>query len=168
MRNACDSDSRCGLAWDASARDAKSLAMRVERCEPLSAERKGRNPAQGSRGFRAPEPGLGIGLLVSPMTVGLLYGAGAETLIFVTGISGKYPKLFVSLQKDQSQLWIPRKPRKLVFGYPVLRSKPRRWIPELRFGHPPLRNFPKSFWQKLGVGGRLRVNTIRGNRPERF
>ena len=36
MRNACDSDSRCGLACDASARDAKSLAMWVERCEPLS------------------------------------------------------------------------------------------------------------------------------------
>ena len=37
MRNACDSDSPCGLACDASARDAKSLAMRVERCEPLRA-----------------------------------------------------------------------------------------------------------------------------------
>ena len=36
MRSACDSDSRCGLACDASARDAKSLAMWVERCEPLS------------------------------------------------------------------------------------------------------------------------------------
>ena len=36
MRNACDSDSCCGLACDASARDAKSLAMWVERCEPLS------------------------------------------------------------------------------------------------------------------------------------
>ena len=36
MRNACDSDSRCGLACDASARDAKSLAMWVERCEPPS------------------------------------------------------------------------------------------------------------------------------------
>ena len=36
MQNACDSDSRCGLACDASARDAKSLAMWVERCEPLS------------------------------------------------------------------------------------------------------------------------------------
>ena len=35
MRNACDSDSRCGLDCDASVRDAKSLAMRVERCEPL-------------------------------------------------------------------------------------------------------------------------------------
>ena len=35
MRNACDSDSRCGLACDASTRDAKSLAMCVERCEPL-------------------------------------------------------------------------------------------------------------------------------------
>ena len=38
MRNACDSDSRCGLACDASARDAKSLAMWVERCKPLSQE----------------------------------------------------------------------------------------------------------------------------------
>ena len=46
-------------------------------------------------------------------TVGFLYGAGAETLIFVTGTSGKYPKLFVSRQKNQSQLWIPRKPRKI-------------------------------------------------------
>ena len=27
MRSACDSDSRCGLACDASARDAKSLAI---------------------------------------------------------------------------------------------------------------------------------------------
>ena len=36
MRNACDSDSRCGLACDASACDAKLLAIRVERCEPLS------------------------------------------------------------------------------------------------------------------------------------
>ena len=35
MRNASDSDSRCSLACDASARDAKSLAMWVERCEPL-------------------------------------------------------------------------------------------------------------------------------------
>ena len=38
MRHACDSDSRCGLACDASARDAKSLAMWVERCEPLSTD----------------------------------------------------------------------------------------------------------------------------------
>ena len=35
MRNPCDSDSRCGLACDASTRDAKSLSMWVERCEPL-------------------------------------------------------------------------------------------------------------------------------------
>ena len=35
MRNACDSDSRCGLACDASTRGAKSLAMWVEQCEPL-------------------------------------------------------------------------------------------------------------------------------------
>ena len=46
------------------------------------------------------------------MLVGFLYGPGAETLIFVTGTSGKYPKLFVSRHKNQSQLWIPRKPRK--------------------------------------------------------
>ena len=37
MRNACDSDSRCGWACDASTRDAKSLAIWVERCEPLRA-----------------------------------------------------------------------------------------------------------------------------------
>ena len=47
------------------------------------------------------------------MTVGFLYGAGAETLIFVTGTSGKYPNIFVSWQKSQSQPWIPGKPRKI-------------------------------------------------------
>ena len=40
MRNACDLDSRCGVACDASARDIKSLAIRVERCEPLITSRK--------------------------------------------------------------------------------------------------------------------------------
>ena len=55
-------------------------------------------------------PGEADKLLV---TVGFLYGAGAETLIFVTGTSGKNPKIFVSRQKNQSQLWIPRKPRKI-------------------------------------------------------
>ena len=44
MRNACDSDSRFSLACDASARDAKSLAMRVERCEPLRGRRSSRDP----------------------------------------------------------------------------------------------------------------------------
>ena len=38
------------------------------------------------------------------LTVGFLYGAGAETLIFVTGTSGKYPKIFLPRQKNQSQL----------------------------------------------------------------
>ena len=47
------------------------------------------------------------------LTVGFLYGAGAETLIFVTCTSGKYPKIFVSRQKNQTQLWIPRKPSKI-------------------------------------------------------
>ena len=31
----------------------------------------------------------------------------------MTGTSGKYPKIFVSRQKNQSQLWIPGKPRKI-------------------------------------------------------
>ena len=35
VRNACDADSRCGWACDASAGYAKSLAMWAERCEPL-------------------------------------------------------------------------------------------------------------------------------------
>ena len=47
------------------------------------------------------------------LVVGFVYGAGAETLIFVTGTSAKYPKLFVSRQKNQSQLWIPPKSRKI-------------------------------------------------------
>ena len=46
------------------------------------------------------------------MTVAFSYGAGAETLIFVTGTAGKYQKIFVYRQKKQSQVWIPRKPRK--------------------------------------------------------
>ena len=36
----------------------------------------------------------------------------------------------------------------------MLRSKPQRWIPELRFGHPPLtraEKFSRSFWEKLGI-----------------
>ena len=36
IERCCDSDSRCGLACDASTCDAKSLATCVERCEPLS------------------------------------------------------------------------------------------------------------------------------------
>ena len=38
MRNACNSDSRSGLARDGSARSAKSLAMWAERCEPLRSQ----------------------------------------------------------------------------------------------------------------------------------
>ena len=38
-----------------------------------------------------------------------------------------------------------------MIGYPVLRSKPQRWIPELGFGYPPLRIFSGSFWEKLGI-----------------
>ena len=56
---------------------------------------------------------LAVIISFASVTVGFLYGAGAETLIFVTGTSGKYPKIFVSWQKNQSQLWIPRNPRKI-------------------------------------------------------
>ena len=45
MRNACDSDSGCGLACDASSSDAKSLAMWVERSEPLSCRQTDRKKA---------------------------------------------------------------------------------------------------------------------------
>ena len=51
--------------------------------------------------------------LLKKTSVGFLYGAGAETRIFVTGASGKYLKIFVSQQKNQSQLWIHRKTRKI-------------------------------------------------------
>ena len=48
------------------------------------------------------------------MTVAFLYGAGAETLTFVISDSGKRPfEMFVSRWKNQSQLCIPRKPRKI-------------------------------------------------------
>ena len=47
------------------------------------------------------------------LTIGFLYGAGAETLIFVTGTTGKYPKLFRLQAENQNPLWIPRKPRKI-------------------------------------------------------
>ena len=39
-----------------------------------------------------------------------------------------------------------KKTKRKGFEHPVLKSKPQRWIPELRFGYPPLRN---SFWEKL-------------------
>ena len=49
----------------------------------------------------------------------------------------KKPKTAVHTQKNQE---------KHRFRYPVPRSKPQRWIQELRFGYPPLR---RSFWEKL-------------------
>ena len=86
------------------------------------------------------------------MTVGFLYGAGAETLIFVTGTSGKKKtKLFVSRKKNQSQRWIPRKPRKMCLGI-------RCWDPNLSGGYQNCglgihrwEMFSKSFWEKLGI-----------------
>ena len=84
------------------------------------------------------------------MTVGFSYGAGAETLIFVTGTSGKYPKLFVSRQKNQNHLWIPRKPRKIgvwVSGAEIQTSavdtRTAVWVSTAE-------KFSKSFWEKLG------------------
>ena len=45
-----------------------------------------------------------------------------------------------------------RKTKKIwCLGIRVLRSKPQRWIPELRFGYPPLSKFFESFWEKLGI-----------------
>ena len=86
------------------------------------------------------------------MTAGFLYGAGAETLIFVTGTSGKKSENFrLPAEKPKSAVDTQKTKKIQVFGYPVLRSKPQRWIPELRFGYPPLRNFQKSFWEKLGI-----------------
>ena len=85
------------------------------------------------------------------MTARFVYGHGAESLIFVTGTSEKLSKIFVSRQKNQSQLWILGKARKIDVWCPVLRSKPQWWIPELRFGYPPLRNFPKYLWEKLRI-----------------
>ena len=53
MQNACDSDSGCALACDASTCDAKSLAMWVERCEPL---RRGRFDENGENDEFAFDP----------------------------------------------------------------------------------------------------------------
>ena len=54
-------------------------------------------------------------------------------------------------RKTKVSCGCPETQEKLVFGYPVLRFIPQRWIPELRFGYPPLRKFSKSFWEKLGL-----------------
>ena len=87
----------------------------------------------------------------SYVTVGFLCGAVGETLIFVTGTSGNNRKISVSQQKAKVSCVYPKNHEKLVFGYPVLRSKPQRWIPELRLGYPRLRNSSKLFWEKLGI-----------------
>ena len=86
------------------------------------------------------------------MTVRFLYGAGAETLIFVPGTSGKKSETFrLPAEKPKSAVDTQKTKKNRCLGYPVLRSKPQRWIPELQFGYPPLRNFPKPFWEKLGI-----------------
>ena len=87
------------------------------------------------------------------MTVGFLYGAGAETLIFVTGTSGKYLKIFVSQQKNQSQLCIPRKPRKIgawVSGAEMPTSavdtRTAVWVSTAeKFSEGETRNFSRKF-----------------------
>ena len=78
------------------------------------------------------------------MTAGFSYGAYDETLIFVTGTSGNI--LSPGRQKPKSAVYI-QKTKEIGIWYPVLRSKPQWWIPELRFGYPPLRKFSKSFWE---------------------
>ena len=83
---------------------------------------------------------------------GFSYGAGAETLIFVTGTSGKYPKLFVSRQKKPKSAVDTQKTKKnSCLGI-------RCWDPNLSGGYQncglgihPLRNFPESFWEKLWI-----------------
>ena len=75
---------------------------------------------------------------------GVLLGADVATLILVTGTLGN----FVRGQIKKKTAVHTQKTRKIQrFGYPVLRSKPWQWIPELRFGYPPPR---KSFCEKLG------------------
>ena len=49
------------------------------------------------------------------MTLGFLYGAGAETLILVTGTSGKSPNIFVSRQKNQVSCVDPDHQEKIGF-----------------------------------------------------
>ena len=66
MRSACDSDSRCGLACDASARDANSLVMWVERCEPLRCGRFGQGPLNGGGFKRGGFPDLDSSFLFCP------------------------------------------------------------------------------------------------------
>ena len=56
----------------------------------------------------------------------------------MTGTSGNI--LSPARQTKVSGVY-PENQENLVFGYPVLRSKPQRWIPELRFRYPPLRFF---------------------------
>ena len=103
--------------------------------------------------------------------VGFLYGAGAETLIFVTGTSGKYPKLCVSRQKNQSQLWIPRKPRKIgvwVSGAEIQTSavdtRTAAWVstPEKISKIGKTRNFSRKF---RGVSAPALHKTPAVNRP---
>ena len=81
------------------------------------------------------------------MMVGFLYGAGAETLIFMTGTSGKV----LPSGRNQSQRCISRKPRKLdvkVYGAEIQTS-----AVDTRFAVwvSTAENFSRSFWEKLGV-----------------
>ena len=85
------------------------------------------------------------------MTVGFFYGPGAETLIFVTGTSGEYPKVFVSRQKTKVSCGYPENPKKIgvwVSGAEIQTSavdtRIAVWVSTAE-------NFPKSFWEKLGI-----------------
>ena len=85
------------------------------------------------------------------MTVGFLYGAGAETLIFVTGTSRKKTKFLSSDRKIKVSCVYPQKPRKIGVWVSGAEIQPQRWIPELRVWVSTLRKFPKSFWEKHGI-----------------
>ena len=78
-------------------------------------------------------------------------------LVFILTAGFFFPELVlrpkISWQAHQDNNWkclspgrktkvscvYPESQETSVFGHPSLRSKPQRWIPELRFGYPPLR-----------------------------
>ena len=108
-----------------SVADSKSSARNSE-----SALWHTNNTLNGTHWALSPE--LGEGQKTHWVTVGFLYGAGAETLIFVTGTSGKYSS---PSKKKQSQLCIPRKPREIGVWVPgaeiqtsAVDTRPAVWV----------------------------------------
>ena len=75
-------------------------------------------------------------LFKSRLTVRFLCGASAETICFVTSTSGKITNIFVPGRKTKVCCAYPENQEIQVFGYPVLRSKHQRWIPEYQYRVP--------------------------------